>query len=61
MDKDDKLESAANYFLLSAALFEQIKVELPNLNEVERTLDFTETNLEMCSYIYQSTITVLCI
>jgi len=51
MDKYDKLEGAAKHFLIAAALFEQIKVELPNLNETERTLDFTETNLEMCSYI----------
>eukprot|EP00826_Nyctotherus_ovalis_P043170 TRINITY_DN4518_c0_g4_i1.p2 TRINITY_DN4518_c0_g4~~TRINITY_DN4518_c0_g4_i1.p2 ORF type:complete len:221 (+),score=56.21 TRINITY_DN4518_c0_g4_i1:504-1166(+) len=51
MDEHDRLNEAARHFLISSALLEQIKTELPNLSEAERTLDFSEENLEMCSCI----------
>ena len=50
MSKDDRLKESATNFLISSALFDQIKLEAGNLKEIS-CLDFSEENLAMCSYI----------
>ena len=54
MSLDDKLRDAARHFLISAALFEKIKLESIGLKLDERSLGFSEPNLQMCMYIVKA-------
>jgi len=54
MTSEDKLKEGAQKFMISGALFDKIRVELPNLRPGEFGLDFTEQNLMMCWYIVRA-------
>jgi hypothetical protein len=56
MGNNDRLKDAASHFLLSSAILEQIKVELLSLNEKERTTDFSDPNLKMCSCVAKAQV-----
>ncbi len=54
MSVEDKLKEAAKHFLVSAAIFDKIKLEIVNLKLGENGLDLSEPNLLMCGYIVKA-------
>lgn len=45
------LREATAHFLIAAAIFDKIKIEISGLKEEEITLDLTEANIEVCMYM----------
>ena len=54
MAVEDKLKEAAKHFFVATTLFEKIKIENSNLKPPDMSLDMTEQNLLMCSYIMKA-------
>ena len=51
---EDKLKDAAKNFLIAAWIFDKLKIESSSLRPGEATLDLSEQNLLMCSYLMRS-------
>eukprot|EP00826_Nyctotherus_ovalis_P065020 TRINITY_DN9547_c0_g1_i22.p1 TRINITY_DN9547_c0_g1~~TRINITY_DN9547_c0_g1_i22.p1 ORF type:complete len:428 (+),score=121.18 TRINITY_DN9547_c0_g1_i22:654-1937(+) len=51
MSRNVDLRKATAHFLIAAAIFDKIKIEISGLKEGEITLDLTEANIEVCMYM----------
>lgn len=54
MSTEDKFKEAGKHFLISAAIFEKIRLEATSLKPHEITLDLSETNLQICQNIMRA-------
>jgi programmed cell death 6-interacting protein len=51
---ENKVKEAANTFLIAAWIFDRIKLDLVNIQLKEFSLDLSESNLSMCSYLMKA-------
>eukprot|EP00826_Nyctotherus_ovalis_P055404 TRINITY_DN7352_c0_g1_i10.p2 TRINITY_DN7352_c0_g1~~TRINITY_DN7352_c0_g1_i10.p2 ORF type:complete len:432 (-),score=157.88 TRINITY_DN7352_c0_g1_i10:705-2000(-) len=54
MNSDLGLKEAAAHFLVAAAIFDKIKIEVSGLKPEEVTLDLTEANIEVCAHMIRA-------